>query len=387
MPSTRSNTRIEDAARSGCGTAILLTAPGVAALATIRLWGPAARALLERHFSAPLRDGLPVHGTFSVRGRLIDDPLVLWDSRQQQADIHVHGGHWVIREVLDAARVAGFEVVERSGLPLPRQAVDAQTALEAEMLQWLPLAVTREAAASLLGQPKHWRALQKRAQAGEPVDLSHLAADSALSWLLHGPRVAIVGIPNAGKSTLANALFARDRSITADLPGTTRDWVGDTANLDGLPIHLIDTPGLRATACAIEAEAIARARQVIAQADLVVLLLDPTAPLDGAQASLRAAYPDALAVMGKADLAAANASPGYCDVLCLSAVSGGGLDQLRQTIRARFGCADLPLDKPCVWTDRQRSLLGNASQGEAIRQVLGESLGMAAKGMLECGPG
>ena len=70
------------------------------------------------------------------------------------------------------------------------------------------------------------------------------------------------GAPNVGKSTLANQLFAQQRSITADLPGTTRDWVGEMANIDGLPVMLVDTPGVRETSDAIEREAIERSGAV-----------------------------------------------------------------------------------------------------------------------------
>src|SRR6185503_2714425 len=95
-------------------------------------------------------------------------------------------------------------------------------------------------------------------------------------WMLHPPRVAIVGEANVGKSTLANQLFAQERSITADLPGTTRDWVGEVANVDGLPVTLVDTPGVRETADEVEREAIARSGEQVAAADLILLVLDAT---------------------------------------------------------------------------------------------------------------
>ena len=276
------------------GIAIRMTAPGLGALGTIRLRGPGVQGFLARHLSCAVQDGQAVHGTFSSSGRIIDDPVVAWDAAAQQAELHVHGGHWVIHEILQAASAADFMVVDQPGLPLPPEAVDAATPLEAEILQWLPLATTREAAASLLGQAAAWTALLAAVQAGQPIDMDALCADKALSWLLSPPRVAIVGVPNSGKSTLANALFARQRTITADLPGTTRDWIEDTANLDGFPIRLIDTPGLRPADCPIEQRAIANAREIIAQADLVILLLDPTCRTDAVQSGLRATYTNAL---------------------------------------------------------------------------------------------
>jgi small GTP-binding protein len=373
MPTITSSTRTEPAVIADRGMAILLTAVGVGALGTIRLRGPGVREFLACHLSCAVVDGQAVHGSFSVSGRVIDDPVVGWDALTQQAELHVHGGHWVIHEILQAAGAAGFIVVDRPGLPLPPEAVDATTPLEAEILQWLPLATTREAAASLLGQTDAWMALLSQAQAGQSVDLKGLAAGKALSWLLSPPRIAIVGVPNAGKSTLANALFARERTITADLPGTTRDWIEDAANLDGFPVRLIDTPGLRAAECAIERRAIANAREIIAQVDLVILLLDPACRADAVQSELRATCSDALTVWSKADLQ--QIDPAEDAALRVSATQGAGMDELRQEIRSRFGCGSLPLSCACVWTARQRSILvGESSPSEAIQKIVGDLL-------------
>ena len=125
--------------------------------------------------------------------------------------------------------------------------------------------------------------------------------DVSLDRLLGLPRVAIAGAANVGKSTLANQLFAQERSITADRAGTTRDWVGDVANVDGLAVMLLDTPGLRATGDPIERTAIARSRPQIEAADLVLLVLDAARPLEPEQRPLLDAFPDALRIANKAD--------------------------------------------------------------------------------------
>ncbi|MBN2560648.1 MAG: 50S ribosome-binding GTPase [Phycisphaerae bacterium] len=94
--------------------------------------------------------------------------------------------------------------------------------------------------------------------------------------LIEGLRVALIGPVNAGKSTLANRLIGADRVITSDQPGTTRDWVSETALVQGWPVTLTDTAGIRNTNCEIEAEAIRRARRQAGLADLVVIVLDAT---------------------------------------------------------------------------------------------------------------
>jgi tRNA modification GTPase len=243
----------------------------------------------------------------------------------------------------------------------------------------LPLTRTELAVRVLLDQPAAWAAFVRRATPG-PGEETQLArrmqkaeaikseivailADNSLRWLLNPPRVAIVGAPNVGKSTLANRLFARARVITADMPGTTRDWVGETANLDGLAIMLVDTPGIRATDDAIEAEAIARSGEQIQAADLVVVVVDASRPLEGEQAAVLEAWPNALRVVNKSD------APPAWDLALAAGVktvgtTGQGVDDLRHAIRSRFGIvAGMDENWPRWWTERQKAILEEAANG------------------------
>jgi tRNA modification GTPase len=174
-----------------------------------------------------------------------------------------------------------------------------------------------------------------------------------------------------GKSTLANQLFAQERSITADLPGTTRDWVGEIANVDGLAVMLLDTPGVRETSDAIEREAIARSGAEVRRADLVVIVLDATRPLEPEQQPLVEAHPDSVVVINKVDRPAAW---DRCSVTALQTVAstGEGVDQLRDAIRRRFGCQDVPVSMPRVWTERQRAILTRALDDDHDPQALRE---------------
>ncbi len=160
-----------------------------------------------------------------------------------------------------------------------------------------------------------------------------------------------------GKSTLANRLVAQERSITADVPGTTRDWVGETANLDGLAVELIDTPGIRQTSDPIEREAIERSAGQIEKADLIVLVLEASRPLEPDQVPVIARYPDALRVVNKID------SPHQWDVSTLSeaihtvGTTGQGVDTLMRRIREHFQCEAIDPALPRWWTARQREWL------------------------------
>src|SRR5687767_4568879 len=150
-------------------------------------------------------------------------------------------------------RGVGFEMGGRAGVEGWVEFVEGETVLEREVEAYLAVARTELAMRTLLDQERLWG---EWVEGRREVDASVVLADRSLYWLLHPPRVAIVGVPNVGKSTLANQLFAQERSITADVAGTTRDWVGEIANVDGLAVMLVDTPGVRETADDIERKAI-----------------------------------------------------------------------------------------------------------------------------------
>ena len=142
-------------------TALLLTPPGGAAIAVVRLAGPAVSEFLSRYFDKPPATGRCVHGTLSDGGRVLDDPVVVVSGEGTVADLSLHGGPWVVRSVLELARREGFEVIDRLEVPLPEAAVDADTPLWREIEQYLPLATTELALQTLLAQPAAWYELER----------------------------------------------------------------------------------------------------------------------------------------------------------------------------------------------------------------------------------
>lgn len=340
---------------SSAGRAILLTPPGMAALAVVRVAGPGVASFLSAHFSRPVPPGRCVHGVLSDGATVIDDPVVVVSGEGSIADISLHGGSWVVQSALKLVQAAGFEIVNSASGPLPAEAVDGADAFEREMLQYLPLARTELAVRVLLAQPRAWRELLSNLPVAKG-EAQRLLEDRSLHWLLHPPRVALVGAPNVGKSTLANQLFGQERSITADLPGTTRDWVGEIANIDGLAVTLVDTPGVRVTADTIEGAAIGAAIQEIKAADLVVVVLDVSIPFGGAQEALVGQFPNAVRVVNKMDLPHNWPSQGMNGVF-ISAQSGQGIDALQTAILEHFDCRNLNPSRPRCWTERQRLIL------------------------------
>ena len=178
-----------------------------------------------------------------------------------------------------------------------------------------------------------------------------------------GRVVAIVGSPNVGKSSLFNALLGSARAIVTPVPGTTRDMVSETMDLNGLRITLVDTAGVRVTTDLVESEGIARSHEAIRVADVVVEVCDGTAP--EAMASV-AAERDVrlLSVANKSDLATFVPRPGQ---LAVSAQTGSGLSALREEIGHRLGHQDYG-DCPEITNVRHLNLLKVA--GSSLRSAL-----------------
>ena len=179
------------------------------------------------------------------------------------------------------------------------------------------------------------------------ASLAPIAASFREGRLVHnGLTLAIVGRPNAGKSSLFNRLVERERAIVTATPGTTRDLVTERISLGGIPVELVDTAGLRETSDEVESHGILRTHSAMADADVVIVLLDATTSVDAAGV-LRMSTEDAtllatlagrssLLVLNKID-AARPASFGAMleDVLLVSALTGEGVAELRAHLLAR----------------------------------------------------
>ena len=193
-----------------------------------------------------------------------------------------------------------------------------------------------------------------------------------------GARAALVGRPNAGKSSLLNALLRVERAIVTAIPGTTRDTLEETANLGGVPVVLIDTAGITETADLVEQIGVERSRAALDRADLVLLLLDGSQPLsaqDAAIARLTHGRPTVI-VQTKADLPPlaevaplAEAHPLLRGRVQVSAQTGAGLDELGATV-AQILLGGLPLsDARLVTNPRHREALRQAHSAVAEAQV------------------
>ncbi len=219
------------------------------------------------------------------------------------------------------------------------------------------------------------------------MELNTLVADGERgSVVRHGLRVALVGRPNVGKSSLLNLLSRRERAIVTDLPGTTRDLLESEIVLDGVPITLLDTAGIRATCDAVEQLGIARSRDALASADLVLLLFDLAQGWSDDDQALFALIPEGvpcIRVGNKADLplkadsvggpVSSSVSLSVADVR-LSAVTGEGEQDLVRAVLERCGgLSEQPL--LLALNQRQSDLASTAAEALArSEQVAADGL-------------
>jgi tRNA modification GTPase len=212
------------------------------------------------------------------------------------------------------------------------------------------------------------------------ADLDRLLRTAFVGRALEqGVRTAIVGKPNVGKSSLLNALLMRERAIVSDIPGTTRDTVEELMEIGGIPIHLVDTAGIRSGGDHIERLGVERSVRAMEQADLVLAVVDISRSWDNADRGLVHGLDQArsIVVCNKNDLVEdgerrAEALGAYLvdgrqqeavpwKVCSVSAVSGEGLDVLRGLIqRVISGGEGLHLEEPVLASERQRALVGDA---------------------------
>ena len=211
-------------------------------------------------------------------------------------------------------------------------------------------------------------------------------AESSLSALLNsfergrlmtaGIPAAIIGRPNAGKSSLLNALLGYERAIVTDVPGTTRDTIEEKLRLGSLLLRLTDSAGIRDTADTVERLGVERSRLAMERAELVIDVLDGSGELDSEDlALLRAAEkcPRAVVVLNKSDLGTTVSMPETSlPVVTLSARTGEGLEELEKVIRELFPMPAVPAGE----------ILTNARQAEAVSRAL-ESVRAALSAMEE----
>ena len=190
--------------------------------------------------------------------------------------------------------------------------------------------------------------------------------------ITEGVSAAILGKPNVGKSSLLNALVGTTRAIVTDIPGTTRDTIEETLNLNGIPLKLIDTAGIRHTDDIVEKQGVERSKAVLDRAELVLLMFDASQPLNDADLQLLqiAESATAILILNKVDLPVVTSATtllGHCPkkrVVETAIPEGKGLDALKSTISEELLGGELGVgDSPILTNVRHQDALRRANRG------------------------
>jgi tRNA modification GTPase len=336
----------------------LATARGKAGVAVVRISGPLAFLAVEKlagDVPSPRRTALRV--LKNSEGIVLDEALVICFEKgasftgEESAELQLHGSVAIINAVLQSlSEIDGLRLAEAGEFTrraLENERLDlAQVEGLADLIEAETEAQRRQAlkvfSGALGDKAERWRSALLRAAAlieatidfadeEVPTDVSpevldlisrtmteleaEIAGSKMAERIRDGFEVAIVGPPNAGKSTLLNALAGREAAITSEFAGTTRDIIEVRMDLKGLPVTLLDTAGLRETSDVVEAIGIDRARNRAAQADLRVILL----PSEGADPEMPPQEGD-LVLVGKDDQGALSNS--------VSGKTGHGIDAM-----------------------------------------------------------
>ena len=359
--------------------AALQTPPGMGGIAVIGLSGPNVEAILAKTYQPRAgKSASQAAGTVTL-GAIVDGETLLDEAilarTEAGAELHIHGSVVGVRAILTRLEQAGARIEETARPAFdPTHPSWANPAIGREMLAVLPELAGATALTAFAAQ---WSgglsALAKNTldtlASSQPPAASQAAAEKALRQAAAGlatmdalrvPReVVLAGPPNAGKSTLANAMVGRPVSIVHDVAGTTRDWVRQRAHLHGVAVWLTDTAGLWDTEHHIDAEAVRRARERIEKADLVLLA-------DAANGDDAGDLPDwvhtqrVLHVRTKTDQSAAM-PPSPPATINVSAHTGEGLDALSDAILAELHLANIDPTQPRAFTERQTHCLEKAA--------------------------
>lgn len=410
--------------------AAISTPVGEGGIGIVRLTGPEAAHILRRLFVPPRSNGAELAPRRLHYGHIVDPgtgetadevlavhmPAPHTYTRQDVVEINGHGGIVALRRILALCLRQGARLAE-PGEFTARAFLNGRLDLaQAEAVLDVVQAKTEASLQAAMGQLAGHLSDRVRSVRDTLVDvlawveasidfvedeipareispdlercraiLAQLRADADRGILYReGVRVAIVGRPNVGKSSLLNRLLRTSRAIVTDIPGTTRDTLEETLNLQGVPVVLVDTAGINAKAeDPIERLGIERSRAALAQADLALLVLDASQPLvdaDRAIAGLLGKKP-AIAVMNKVDLvqeqeAGQELLPDAPTVF-VSALTGEGLPDLEEAIIQQvFSGHVVASGAPMVTSPRHKELL-NRAQDHVEAALAGDEAGVS----------
>jgi tRNA modification GTPase len=364
----------------------IATPPGRGGIGVVRLAGPSARQIAQPllRLKHDLEPGHAVFGeTIDPQGQRIDEVVVTYFAKPHSyttddiVEISAHGAPVVLRHIVELCVAAGARLAEPGEFTMRaflngridltqaeavRDLIDSQTLYQAKVA-----AQQLEGALSRRLQPVKKKLVELIAVLEAGIDfaeddvsvmpdqvilerisgvrqpLQELAASFAYGKIVHeGLTLAIIGRPNVGKSSLFNRLVERERAIVTATPGTTRDLVSETVAIGGIPIQLVDTAGIRQALDEVESIGIRKSMEALADADLILIVLDASQPASGEDEELmrHTQKRPTIIVENKCDLAIGGQRPvvgGQSPAVRTSALTGEGIPELRAAILRHIG--------------------------------------------------
>lgn len=393
--------------------AAIATPVGCGGIGIIRVSGSGASNIAERVFIKQGNGGLDSHRFYYGRivdpidGSLIDEAMAVLMlaprsyTREDVLELHCHGGYLIVQRVLDACLHAGARLSEtgeftrraflngridlcqaESIIDLINSRTEMSLAFAQSQREGALSARLNEIAGSLknalalieafIDFPEEDLDKTVLEQLEGLIKSSHDGLVSLLKSFEHGKvirdgiSVLLAGKPNVGKSSLLNALMLEQRAIVSHIPGTTRDVIEEIINIDGLPVRIIDSAGIRHSHDEIEQEGIRRSLEKLALADLVLFMVDGSQALDSLDCELMSAISGKrfITVINKCDLPPVldeKELPGGVQLVHISSKNGNGVNQLRSAIFNSFVAEQVTSqDHIALTTVRHRDIVARA---------------------------
>ena len=415
--------------------AAVMTGKGTGAISTIQLFGDSARhggpaparalaetstlrrsayaepracrsraeAIIKKIFKptgtrpAEFETGKILLGTIHEAGETIDQVTIGCEAIDNFA-IHCHGNPLIVEMIMQLLQRCGATLVTAEELltktlaaqqPINTIVLEAKLGqLKAQTIQGTKI-ITNQIDAGLSKKVAEWQENMNAMSLEQIVaEAEQILKDSRTAKLImFGCKVAIIGPPNSGKSTLLNFLAGREKAIVTGIGGTTRDWVSATCQIEPLSVEFFDTAGLDEKLSAynntIEKAAQKKSIEILEQANLVLLVLDNSQPAEQLNKDLleKVTNKKVLTVLNKADLRAkfdiTKLPKSLNKTVLISAKYGTGIEELIEKILQICSVADFDLKTVVCFTDRQEKLLKQLKRAKSKRQaafIITESL-------------
>lgn len=398
--------------------AAISTAPGIGGIGIVRMSGENAFFILNKIFK-PKKDfnieevkGYTIkYGYIIKENEIVDEVLVSFFrapnsyTTENLCEISSHGGAYVVRRILEACLENGADLAEpgeftkraflngRMDLSQAEAVIDiinARTEKEAK-------SSINQLEGSLSKQIKQIREMLMSVMVEIEVsidypeyDVEEVSNSKAYNMLLearnrlsslkdsfengkiikNGIKIALLGKPNAGKSSLLNAILKEERAIVTDIEGTTRDTIEESITVSGIPVHIIDTAGIRNATNEVEKIGIEKSRKMAEEAELVIAILDGSREIDEEDIEILELLKNkkSIVVLNKIDLGNTKISKddiikiaGEKEIIEISAKENIGIDNIYETITKMFELNEINLDNEAIITNiRHKDIISNA---------------------------